>query len=61
MLSFLTGPVVLGILRHILTAAGGALAANGMLEAAQVETAVGAALTIAGIAWSAWEKRSRTQ
>lgn len=59
MMSFLTGPVVLGVLRHVLTAAGGALAANGVLEAAQIETAVGAALTLAGIAWSAWEKKSR--
>lgn len=59
MMNFLTGPVVLGVLRHVLTAVGGALATNGVLEAGQIETAVGAALTLAGIAWSAWEKKSR--
>lgn len=49
--------VILGIIRHLLTAGGGVLVSNGILEAGQVETAVGAVLALVGIVWSVWDKK----
>jgi hypothetical protein len=46
-----------GIVRHVLTLAGGALTANGALDPTQAETLVGAAMAIFGVAWSVWAKR----
>lgn len=50
-------PVILGLVRHILTAVGGALAAKGLIGAGDVELVVGALTTIAGVAWSIYDKR----
>ena len=47
-----------GILRHILTTAGGVLVAKGYLEEGMLQEVIGAVLTLAGVAWSMWEKRS---
>lgn len=44
------------IARHVLTAAGGALVAKGVLAAAQVEPIVGAVLLLGGVIWSAIQK-----
>lgn len=41
-----------GIFRHLLTAGGGALAANGLIGASEVEALVGALLTVIGTIWS---------
>lgn len=49
--------VLNGIVRHILTAAGGALVTKGMLGEAQLELAVGAIVTLAGVVWSAIAKK----
>lgn len=49
---------ILGIVRHILTFAGGYIAAKGIVDQAMVNEAIGAIMTIAGIAWSVAEKRS---
>ena len=49
--------VLNGILRHILTAAGGALVTKGYVGEAQIELAVGALVTLAGVIWSAVAKR----
>lgn len=38
--------------RHLLTAGGGALVAQGILEASAAEAAVGAATTLLGVAFS---------
>lgn len=46
-----------GVVRHVLTLGGGALVANGALDATQAETLVGAAMAIFGVAWSIWAKR----
>jgi hypothetical protein len=46
-----------GIVRHILTAVGGALTTRGYVEHAELELAVGAIITIAGVVWSAIAKR----
>lgn len=49
--------VVFGVARHILTIAGGVLASKGYIEAGMVEGAVGAVLTIIGLAWSVADKQ----
>jgi len=49
--------IVFGLVRHVLTAGGVYLVNAGQLEMAQVETLVGAALTVFGVAWSVWQKK----
>lgn len=51
--------VLNGIVRHILTAAGGALVTKGMIGSGELELAVGAIITIAGVIWSALAKRKK--
>lgn len=48
---------VLGLVRHALTTAGGFLAAQGTIEASEVELAVGAIVTLIGVVWSVLTKR----
>lgn len=48
---------VLGLLRHILTIAGGALAASGG-DASLINETTGVLLAVVGIAWS-WIEKSR--
>lgn len=50
-------PAILGIARHLLTIGGGYLIAQGAVDAAQVETLVGAGVAIVGVVWSIIEKR----
>ena len=47
---------ILGLVRHGLTFAGGYLVSSGLLDAAGLENAVGAAITLLGIAWSIYDK-----
>lgn len=56
-----TKAVILGVLRHILTLAGGFLVARGVLDESQVETLVGGAWAILGVLWSVVEKRGRSK
>lgn len=49
---------ILGIVRHVLTFAGGYVAAKGIVDQAMVNEAIGAIMTIVGIAWSVADKRS---
>ena len=51
--------VLNGLLRHILTAAGGALVARGSLAESELDLAVGAIITLAGVIWSAIAKRKK--
>lgn len=51
--------VYLGVLRHLLTIAAGALASKGIIDAAAAETLIGAVLAVVGVAWSVYEKRRR--
>jgi hypothetical protein len=44
--------MVMGLLRHILTFAGGALVSMGYLTEANVEAIIGAVMTLAGVGWS---------
>lgn len=47
---------VLAVIRHLLTSAGGALVANGVLTAAQLQDGVGAVIVLIGIGWSLFNK-----
>jgi hypothetical protein len=51
--------VVLSIVRHLLTFAGGALAARGVANAEEVEQGIGALMTLIGLGLSIYEKRNR--
>jgi multisubunit Na+/H+ antiporter MnhB subunit len=48
--------ILLGLLRHGLTAAGGALVTKGLVDQAGADQLVGALITLAGAAWSIYEK-----
>jgi hypothetical protein len=48
---------VLGIVRHILTFAGGYVVAKGLFNGEQIEEIVGAVVTIIGAAWSVLSKK----
>ena len=52
-------PMILGLLRHALTLAGGALVAAGYASPGDVGTVIGAVLALGGVAWSAYDKRGR--
>lgn len=49
------------VLRHLLTAGGGAAVAAGVLGADDAQAVSGALVTLAGVAWSYWQKRSTGQ
>ena len=51
--------VLTGIVRHVLTAAGGALVTKGYFAETELELAVGALITLAGVIWSALAKRKK--
>ena len=51
--------VLNGIVRHILTALGGALVAKGTLAESELELAIGAIIALAGVIWSAFAKRRK--
>jgi hypothetical protein len=48
--------VVLGLIRHILTAAGPVVALLGVTDQATFDLVAGAGLTIIGTAWSVFDK-----
>ncbi len=50
---------ILGIVRHAMTAGGGYLVGNGIIDAGQVETLTGAAVAIAGVIWSVVNKTQK--
>jgi hypothetical protein len=52
-------PIIIGQLRHLLTAGAAVLVAKGYLEASMVEAVVGAATYAIGAGWSAYEKKGR--
>lgn len=43
-----------GVVRGLLTTAGGVLVARGTLDASTLQVAVGALSSLAGIGWSVW-------
>lgn len=46
-----------GIVRHILTVAGTALVAKGVIDASTLAAAAGALATLVAVGWSVWAKR----
>ena len=50
---------VMAVARHGLTTGGGYLVAQGILDASQADTLVGAGVVIVGVIWSLVEKRLR--
>lgn len=48
--------IVLGVVRHILTAGGGVLVARGVATSSEVEAAAGAAVVLIGFVWSVLQK-----
>lgn len=51
---------ILGIIRHLLTAAGGALVSTGLASETSTSEAIGAIITLVGFVWSVIDKRSRS-
>lgn len=49
--------VVLGVVRHILTAVGGALASQGVLSADDTNALVGGIVALVGVVWSIVSKK----
>lgn len=50
---------ILGVVRHGLTAAGGALVAQGLGDEDIIQEAIGVIIAIVGLVWSIVEKRAR--
>jgi hypothetical protein len=48
--------IILGIVRHILTIAGGVLVTKGTIDQATLESVIGALLTLVGVGWSVKSK-----
>jgi hypothetical protein len=48
---------ILGVVRHILTAGGGFLTANGLATADEVNLIVGGLIAAFGLVWSILQKR----
>lgn len=55
--SFMTGPVVAGLTRHLMTGFGGWLMASGYADAATTETITGGVVAAVGAIWSYQAKR----
>jgi hypothetical protein len=53
-------PAIMGFARHGLTTAGGFLVAAGYLDPSGAQEAVGALMTLVGLAWSVFDKRARS-
>ena len=52
-------PANLALVRQVLTVAGTALVAKGLVQASDVEPVIGALLTIGSVTWSVADKRGR--
>lgn len=52
-------PAILALIRQVLTVAGTALVAKGVVQASEVEPLIGAMLTIGSVIWSVADKRGR--
>ncbi len=53
----MTPEAIGGLIRHILTVAGGALVASGGIDEPTMQGGVGAIMALLGIAWSLYSKR----
>ena len=55
----MTKNALLGFVRHILTFGGGFLVSEGVVSATQLETGLGALITLSGVVWSIFDKKTR--
>jgi hypothetical protein len=53
--------LITGVLRHVMTVAGGSLVTQGYFDDATLQAGIGAVLTLVGIVWSIWEKTQRSR
>ena len=53
----MTKEIVFGIIRHILTIAGGALVTKGLVDSAGLEQAIGSVIGVLGVVWSIVAKK----
>jgi len=53
--------MLMGIVRHVLTALGGGLVASGDLDPQSLEVAIGGAMAIIGVVWSVLAKKKPKQ
>lgn len=51
-----TKQLLMGLARHGLTTAAGALVTYGLIHSSQTDDVVSAGMLLLGIAWSAWQK-----
>ena len=49
---------VLGIVRHVLTFAGGIVLTQGLVDQALIDTIIGSSITLVGAIWSIVSKRT---
>ncbi len=49
--------ILMGLARHVLTAAGSVLVAKGIVDAGLIEQSVGAVMTLVGLALSVLDKK----
>lgn len=49
--------IILGVIRHGLTVAGGVLVTNGHLSSSEVEVVAGAGAILVGVIWSVIQKK----
>lgn len=56
----MTKDSVLSVIRHVLTFAGGACLPAGAISGDELQAAVGAMITLIGLAWAVFEKRGRS-
>ena len=59
--NLMNSEAVLGIIRHVITTAGGALVANGTIDANQLNTGAGALVVLVGIIWSVVATRKQAK
>jgi hypothetical protein len=50
---------ILGVVRHVLTFMGGFVAERGLASGEEVQTGVGAVVTLIGLVWSVLNKRGK--
>lgn len=55
----MTKDSIFGVIRHILTFGGGFLVAKDIIPADQLDTVIGAIITLVGAVWSIADKETR--
>lgn len=56
-----TSDIIGGVIRHLVTSAGGALVAHGLITSTQLTDVAGALALLIGVAWSMYQKYRANQ